>query len=401
MSSFKNIKEQLFFGSLVLVLITLSLPKYSLNSQSIIVCALCWFFYNSFQQKYKYLKKNFIYFLLFSSLFWIALFGMLYSQNIAEGIKNLQKQLPFLIFPLIFFSIDITPQIKQVLIKYFSYGVIVSAMFAITKAGYFKINNFGDYFYYDKFGLLLDIHTTYYAMYVIIAIAYFTEIVLKSSWSRKRIETTLILFLLIVLYILSVRMAVIALAVSTIILFLSKRALLKPKNIVFLFFSILIILFSYFSPNFQKRFNAETPEGIAISDIDTRTNQWQSVLQVIENNNLVIGAGTGDGHETLYDQYLKNGFETGYIYQYNAHNQFLETTLYYGLLGLFLLVTIMFIAIKECYLNRNYLGISIITIQIIFMITESTLESQSGIVLFAFFTTMLASRYLSDKARIN
>ncbi|MEH6764218.1 MAG: O-antigen ligase family protein [Aequorivita antarctica] len=315
----------------------------------------------------------------------------------SEGFKNLQKQLPFLIFPLIFFSIDITARTKQIILKYFSYGVIISALFAIFKAGYFKINNFGDYFYYDKFGLLLEIHTTYFAMYVVIAISYFTNCVLKSAWTRSLKEISAILFLLGVLYILSVRMSIIALCISILILVIGNRAILKPKSIIFFICSIFIILFSYFSPNFQKRFNVETPEGLEISDIDARSKQWSSVLQVIEKNNLLFGAGTGDGHATLYNQYFENGFETGYIYQYNAHNQFLETTLYYGLLGLVLLMTIIFIVIKNCYLRKNYLAVSIIIIQIIFMITESTLESQSGIVLFAYFTAMLASYSILEK----
>ncbi len=400
MSNLKNIREQLFFGSLILVVITLSLSKYSLNTQSIIVCAFFWLLYGSFQEKFQNLKRNFLPFLLTSSLFWISLIGLLYTENMGEGLKNFQKQLPFLVFPLIFFSVEITGKTKLILLKYFSFGVVVSATFALLKASYFKLNNFGDYFYYDKLGQLLDIHTTYFAMYVLIALLYFANFISRKTLKKRVAYGLCIVFLLWFLYLLSVRVSIVALIVSGMLLIYGNRKAITSKTLFLLIGGVLLIVLFYFTPNFQKRFNAKTPEGIAISDVDTRTAHWKSALEVIEKNNILFGAGTGDGHTILYDQYLKNGFETGYIYQYNAHNQFLETALYYGLLGLALLITLILFVIRKCYLNENYLAAAILITQVVFMITESTLESQSGIVPFAYVTAILASGSLSDKIRI-
>lgn len=397
MSKFKNIREQLFFGSLILVLISVSLPKNSLNSQSIIVCVICWLFYNSFREKLEVLKTNFFPFILVSSLFWIALIGLFYTEDMIDGVKNFQKQLPFLVFPLIFFSVEITNKAKLILLKYFSYGVVISSVFAILKASYFKINNFGNYFYYDKLGELLDIHTTYFAIYVLIALLYFANSIAVNISKRRIISVVLIIFLLWFLYLLSVRVSIVALLVSGLILIYGKRKSIKSKTAYALLGGLLLITLFYFTPNFQKRFNATTPEGVAISDVDTRSLHWKSALEVIGQNNILFGAGTGDGHSKLYDQYLKNGFETGYIYQYNAHNQFLETMLYYGLLGVFLLLSIIFFVIKRCYAERNFLGISIIAVQVIVMLTESTLERQHGIVLFAFSVAILSIPWLSEK----
>lgn len=329
-------------------------------------------------------------FLLVSSLFWIALIGLLYSENMIDGVKNFQKQLPFLVFPLIFFSVEIGEKSKLTLLKYFSYGVLVSAGFALLKASYFKLNNFGDYFYYDKLGQLLDIHTTYFAMYVLFALLYFGNSISQKALKQKLLNGLFIIFLLWFLYLLSVRVSIVALLVSGLILIFGNRKSIKPKTIFLMLGGVLLLVLFYFTPNFQKRFNAKTPEGVAISDVDTRTVHWQSALEVIGQNNLVLGAGTGDGHSRLYDQYLKNGFETGYIYQYNAHNQFLETALYYGLFGLLLLLAIIFFVLKKCYKEGNFLGIAIIVVQMVVMITESTLESQSGVVPFAFSIAILS-----------
>ena len=390
MSKSNNIREQFLFGSLILVVITLSLSKYSLNTQSIIAASICWIFYSPPSEKIALLKRNILPFLLFSSLFWISLVGLLYTENMKDGLRSFEMQLPFLIFPLIFFSIEITQKTTKTLLKYFSYGVVVSASFALLKAGYFKINNFGDYFYYDKLGMLLDIHTTYFAMYVVIALLYFANCISQKRRLQNLKYGLLIFFLLSFLYLLSVRISIVALLVGGIIMIYGNRKVLKPKTIVLLLGGVVLILGIYFTPNFQKRFNAKTPEGVAISDVDTRTVHWQSALEVIGQNNLLFGAGTGDGHSQLYDQYLKNGFETGYIHQYNAHNQFLEITLFYGLLGLGLLLAILFFVLKKNYLKKNYLALAIIAVQAVVMITESTLESQSGIVPFAFSIAILS-----------
>lgn len=227
-------------------------------------------------------------------------------------------------------------------------------------------------------------------MYVLIALLYFVNSIFKKTLKLKLVYGFVILFLLYFLYLLSVRVSIVALLISSLILVFGKRKSINTKTIFFSMGGILLLTLFYFTPNFQKRFNAKTPEGIAISDVDTRTVHWQSALEVIGQNNIFFGAGTGDGHLKLFDQYLKNGFETGYIFQYNAHNQFLETTLYYGLLGLLLLLGIIFFVLKRCYAQRNFLGIAIIVIQVIVMLTESTLERQHGIVLFAFSAAILA-----------
>ena len=67
----------------------------------------------------------------------------------------------------------------------------------------------------------------------------------------------------------------------------------------------------------------------------TRLVLWENSLIAIENSNY-MGYGLGDGKQKLQDQLAKNG---GNLYDknYNSHNQFLETTLSIGLIGLFYL----------------------------------------------------------------
>ena len=363
------------------------MPKYSLNSQAIIVAFFAWLFVNPCKEKWMLFKKNRWLFLLSSSLFWISLMGLLYTENIDEGLRNLQKKTPFLLFPLLFSTVIITNKTRDYFIKYFSFGVVLSAIFALTKAFYFKINNLGDYFYYSEFALLLDKHTTYFALFTVIAILFFIREILISNWKNNLLEIVCVLFLLGLIYILSVRISIIALLLGGIILVWKTIQTPKTKFIILFFLSACITGF-FLSPNFVKRFNAFSPENQEISDFSTRKIHWKSALQTMQQNNLIIGAGTGDGHKGLYEMYLKNDFQTGYKYKYNAHNQFIETGLYSGILGLSLLLLILWVAFKITQNHKDLFAFVLLTSITVFMFTESILERHSGIIIFAFFVSL-------------
>jgi len=385
----KTFVDTFFLWSLVLVLITLTMPKYSLNSQAIIVCFITWFFVGSLKQKWELFKTRKWLFLISSSLFWVSLLGLLYTENMEDGLKNFQKALPFFIFPLLFSTVPFSEAKRETLFRYFSIGVLITSAFGLAKAFYFKFNNLGDYFYYDNFALLLDKHTTYFALFAVFAILFFLNEILKNTAKHKLFNAAAIVYLLAILYLLSARVSVIALIVGCLILFLFYLKKLGIKKLLPALVIILVLGIAYATPNFQERFYAKTPEGMPISDLDTRTVHWKSALQLIVNNNLLIGAGTGDGHLGLYEQYLKNGFKTGYNNQYNAHNQFLESTLYYGIIGLLVLISTLLLGLKKSYNNRDILAFATVAVITIFMCTESILERHSGIVFVSFMIALI------------
>jgi O-antigen ligase len=386
----KNIKEKLLFSSLVLVLITLPLPSYSINSQSIIFCILCWMFYNPFSIKIKNIRSNLKIFLLLSSFFWLSIIGLLYTHDFTEGFKNIQKTLPFLVFPLVFSSISVSNEWRFKLLEYYSYGVVIAALFGIIKAFYFKSMNLGNFFYYQQLALLLNKHTTYFALFTVIAIGFFLNYIFQKGWRKSSLYILAILFLVETLYLLSVRVSIIGLILLGVILVIATNKSRNKLGNLGVGVVFIVIFLGYFTTNFQKRFNAKTPEGVSISDLDSRTLHWKSVLEIVAENNLIFGAGTGDGHDRLFDKYLENGYEAGFIHHYNAHNQFLETTLYYGLIGLGLLFFLFFILIKKTYTEKNYLQMAIVIVLGVFMLTESILVRHSGIVVFSFMISMIA-----------
>jgi len=389
-----NFVQKFFYWSLTSVLITLPFPKYNLNSFAIILCFISWMFYSSFQQKKENLKKQIPLFFLLSSFFWLSLLGLLYTTNMSEGLKNLKQSLPFIVFPLVFLSINFKEKDYSTLLKYFSYSVIIASLFALFKAIYFYMNNFGNYFFYDQFEKVLDKHTTYFSLFLNIAITYFVYEIKKSSLKKKTFFIFVISFLLTMIYILSARISVLGLTIVFIIYtfqFLIKNNSSFIKSLLFLLICLSTLLI-YLTPNFQKRFYSKLPNEEAISDIDSRLVHWEGVINRIEKENVIFGSGTGDGHIGLYQEYLKLNFKTGYLNEYNAHNQYLETTLFFGFFGLLLLMLLLFRSVRKCIKNKDYLGLSIILVFMVFMCTESILKRHSGIVVFSYIISIIMSK---------
>lgn len=393
--TFTQLKEPLFYLSLACVLITLAFPEHDINSKAIIFSTFCWLIYNPFSEKLNLIKRNILPFLLVSSLFWISCLGMIYTENVNEGTKVLTRNLPFLIFPLIFSSIKLEKNGIKFLLKYFSFSVILAAVFALGKAYYLKINNLGSYFHFLKLEELQDKHNTYFAMFCVFAITYFLFHLKKKTWWYLGC----ILFLLGYIYLLSVRVSIVALVFLGAIYLISQRKIIPSKYFYLILVGCVFIpVLFYFSPSFQEKFNPINPEGVPISDVGSRKIHWQAAIDQISRNNLLIGQGTGDGHDGLYETYKKFGFQTGFLEKYNAHNQYIEIVLYYGVIGLVILLTMLVYVFRINLIQKDYFAIAVLVMFIVFMVTESILQRHDGIVLAAFFISLFSMKKISGNA---
>jgi hypothetical protein len=106
-----------------------------------------------------------------------------------------------------------------------------------------------------------------------------------------------------------------------------------------------------------------------------------------------VGTGNVDDHLsyrlTLYGQteMAKKDGENGI--QYNPHNQFLQTAVEIGVIGLLLLVTLFGSTLRFAWRHRNY-ALLIMTAALVFnSLFESMLQRQSGIVFFSFWICLL------------
>jgi len=390
----KVAKENFFYWALCLVIMTLPFPKYSLNSQSIILLFISWLFFNNYSDKLNNLKKMKLPFFIMSSMFWISLLSLFYSSDIEIVIDIIIQNLPFLILPLIIFTTIRDGRTLIQIIKIFSFSVIIASLFGIAKAFYFKINNLGDFFYYTEFSRVIEIHTTYFALFVMISIVYFLFDIFKSKELRIWFSIIGIIFLLAILYIISSRISLIALFVSCLFFLMSNLivGVSKYKKGIFLLLSIITYISFMLSPNFQNRNSGISKFGYQTPSLESRLIHWEAVINTIKSNNLMVGIGIKGGYENLYEEYLRIGFEQGYRYKYNAHNQFLESVLSFGILGLLSLSFIFMFSFYKAIKSKDSIAIIIIMVFFIFMLTESILVRHCGIISFVILMSLLLCR---------
>ena len=117
---------------------------------------------------------------------------------------------------------------------------------------------------------------------------------------------------------------------------------------------------------------------------------WRSALSVVTEHSL-LGVGTGDVRDELYQEYIKQGMYYVAFLKFNAHNQYLETWLGVGVFGLLALLAIFIAPLWVGIKRRDWLLVGFICLCSVSFMFESMLNSIAGVGFFAIFYTILVS----------
>ena len=117
--------------------------------------------------------------------------------------------------------------------------------------------------------------------------------------------------------------------------------------------------------------------------------QWYFTLETGKDT-WIFGKGTGDDEDALLGTYRKNNFLEGLYPKFNSHNQYLQTWLGLGLVGLLIFLLNLFAPLYLAFREKNLLYIIFLILIISFFFTESVLCRQHGVVFYAFFNSLFA-----------
>jgi hypothetical protein len=127
-----------------------------------------------------------------------------------------------------------------------------------------------------------------------------------------------------------------------------------------------------------------------------RIEYWKTSLQIIRQHPL-IGVGTGDMNIAFERQYEIMNSLLKPEFRWRSHNQFFSIGVGFGVIGIiWFMICLLYPAIR---LKRfsDYYYLSFFVIMIVSMISEDTIETQAGVTIFAFFTSL----FLFGKKDIN
>ena len=360
---------------------------------------LCWIIEGDWQRKWSILKgKNILIISCTFGLFWlINVIGLFYSNDLIRGIMRTYDKLPFLVYPLVFFTLDknyFTKEKLIVLLKGFLCAATIMLLICWGNAliQYFTTNK-THFFYYTQFSEFFG-HPAYCT--VIVTIAFFIAFLFfnKSTQPTRWLWGVLSLFYGISIYFLQMRSGILAFIVILVFalcyyLFNHKK---QYKQTIIIFFAIILIsvLLIKIFPNRVEKYVSTINDTEQVDDknltekvFGLRSEIWKITLNLTMENKW-LGIGTGYKNALFLEE---NELKTIHTYSsfINAHNQFLQTFLEHGIFGLIIIFFLIGYSFYYAIKTKNYLLLMLLITFSINMFFESMLERNRGIFAFSLF----------------
>ena len=341
--------------------------------------------------------------LSFSAIYLLYLAGMIYTSNYHFGWFDLEIKLSLLLFPLLFSTMDNNIFDKgkaNLLLKMFVAGCFIGSVVLLIHA----LINKTVYHTYDSFvylNLSWDFHPSYYSMYLVFAMVIIADFFFfqhsRIASYQKILLVILVLFFYSMVFLLSSKagiacMAIVSLFYISVLIFRKKMINLSLKLLAALIicFYGAYNLFPYAKVRIEKsgRMNEVNEQNSSTAE---RLTIWKISLPIIAKHP-VLGVGTGDVKDELLENYRENGLHVILHYELNAHNQFIQTTIAIGLIGLLALVAMMILPAFYAFRHENYIYGIFILLFLVNNLVESMLETQAGVI-FSHFSMLFFSGF--------
>jgi O-antigen ligase len=358
-----------------------------------------------------------------SNLFLIGLYfsyliGIFFTNNPDIAASYAENKLSFFIFPLLF-SIKTTHEIN---VKFWINGLISGISVAIVLGLVNAVQCF------EENASLLNCftsstispihHPSYFSLFILITLFAMYHF---GYFQQRGIKAVIIYMFssIAFIYFLACLSLSVVLFLFLFLAFVLMRYIYKKYTKIYFYISIVIVpVLIYFTlsktPIFKDEFNyAKTSLNQYFYHYDdflkaknnyatgneTRLIMWTVAFEVIKEN--PFGVGTGNVDDFLRAKLLNHGLNNIAEKNYNPHNQFLQTTVEIGILGLIVFLSFLFFAVKSAIQYKNYLLLFILAGFIFNSLFESMFQRQSGIVFFSFAITFLGFYQVTHKDSSN
>ncbi|MFO8129934.1 MAG: O-antigen ligase family protein [Bacteroidales bacterium] len=402
----RNIHNRILY--FLLLGLAFAIPLFRIISSYIIVLVfLNWLLEGRFLQKFQDIRHSHhrLDTLLFSGLFFVYLAGLMYTDNMQEGLFSLQVKLPMFIFPLVFSTLQYDywkgNRTVCILLAFVAGNVLASLLNLVWAAIQYASTHIPESFYYIRLSMFH--HPSYSAMFLCLAEAILIWLLIRDG---RRIKTggkilvlALILFFSIMVILLSSKAGIISL-ILIFFLTVSYIIFIRRKYVfgiyLLLVISLVFIALLNFFPYSVMRFDSTRDIMQDESRITTDTREgtveriliWKYSAELI-NRNFFFGTGTGDVTDALIDLYRKKDLAEALDKKLNAHNQYIQTFLALGLAGITVLLLTLILPGIFSVRKRGFIYFCFLMIIGFNMLVESMLERQAGVVFYSFFNAFL------------
>lgn len=402
----------------LLIIVLLSIPlTHAVNSICLAALVLSAFFFSK-RQNFKLTTTLslpiLLYFLMLLSFFWTIDKG--------ETLPALSKELSLFIIPLCFVLFGGVSKVqKELILKYYSYGILLYALFYLLKAviRYSATNDIDVFFYHEL--VTKDVNAIHVSVYMAISFFYFY------TKATKKLMDFLSIGVLLGMVILLSSTNIIAAFIGLIIVYhlfyskLSKQ--MRLKNLIVLMVLLLSLGFiGVLKDKLKQEYetimtdstvndviskeNNKTFYNVSIKQAWTNTTfnqndffpgtafrvyQFRIFLEMLQEDGIFWkGYGLNASYPKIEEKglayHVYQGDESTDGYQkMNFHNQYVQNFAELGVFGFILLLIMLFVNVKNALKSKDFTHFAFAFLMISLFLTESFLWRQRGVV---FFTVM-------------
>jgi len=385
--------EQLPYSAALLI--TILLPFDFFLGPSILLLFIAILIAQPFKQTVQNLQNNKL-FILFSGSYLIYVAAMIWTENQSFGKRDLEYKLSILFLPILIAALTrLNRSAFELLIKAFIASFIIAAIVSFFVS--YANNSFQHIPTYIELSIFM--HPTYFSVYLNLAFIFLIKYIGFQSKSSKQqlLIFCLSAFLIAFNLLLNSKIGII-LNLLLILIFIIQGLHRFSKKSALLFISLFVIALALIftqvdavKSRFQSIGSTLSAENIPKdSDESSRLRIliWHQVFEILEDQPL-LGVGTGDTKDELVKSYKKNGITYAYKNRLNAHNQYLEWLLTFGIIGTLFWLICFIVPILLSIKHANVLYPWFCFIVLVVFLVESFLEREYGVIFFAFFNSLL------------
>lgn len=366
---------------------------------------------------YKFSRSDIPYFFLIA-YFTLYLLRIPCSNDLDGLFFHIEKKLSFIIIPLLFLLNKSKKRDLTLVFQFFVLGCLVMVFMSLSIAVYHstsvvdghlvfnsiigeKANRLGYSFlksstqggnYFFSTYISPFLHTTYYSIYLCFA----SVIVLVYTKWRQFSKKIILPFSLLAVFTLTVFFLSSRAGILTILFIIAVFLIYQSikRNKWWSYTLVVLSCFAFFSfliqsPRFdfmlKKYGDLEFTIGKNPTEsLDLRIAVWHSSIDLMKKK-WVLGYGPENVTEKLSESYEEKGYLYAEKKRLNAHNQYLQDLLGFGIIGIALLLSFITTPIFLTKNSTKKLMLGLLTIMFLNNLFETTFGVFSGIVFFSFF----------------
>ena len=336
-----------------------------------------------------------------AAIYFVACAGTTYSHYIDRAFFEWEILLAMILFPFIFAVNTFDGK------RYTNQLLFVLGVSCVCTVGYLYISAFGAIAYHHlplsaiftgafinhNFTQPIDLHATYFSMYIALSIPLFIHLWIKyrNVWARLIFFCCILLLLggLLQLASRSVLVAVVLITCFVVPFFGMDKKQRNAFIIVGLAICSILVFVIMNNQTFRNRYITELKSDLSANTINSnvlepRWVRWQCAVELIKSAPL-LGHGSGSEIPLLKDLYFNKAYYQSYTNELNAHNQYFGILIETGIAGLFVFLWVLYKGFAAAVKTRNTYFFSFLLIVTVVGFSENIFSVNKTIFFFAFF----------------